>query len=176
MPQRARGITVDLSVPPPDSEANVLVKDVIGNRLDGSLTTTIAGRIEDEWEGRHSVQQVYPPLAQGVLVTAAVAAWTLGSYSTIIPINTIVTDFHIHHVCICSAGAVGDYELRLYTGAGVRIGGLTFTVSAKKDDPEGLDLLLPHSLANSRIRAKLASSNAVADTVRIKFWYHLHES
>ncbi|GAH04408.1 unnamed protein product, partial [marine sediment metagenome] len=113
---------------------------------------------------------------QGVLVTAANAAWTLGNYATIIPANAIDRFFHIHHLCICEASANGNYELRLYSGAGVRLAIATFSRTDKKDDVEGIDLNTPHLSANSQVRAKLASSNVALDTVRVKFWYHLHGS
>ena len=175
MPLRARGIVVDLNVPPINNSANVLVKDVIGNREDDNDSTTLAGRIRDQWEETHVGQLVYPTLAQGILVTAHLDAWTLGSYVTIIPVNTITGDFHIHHICVCSASANGAYELRLYRGV-ERLAIVTFTRTDKKDDIAGLDIYTPHIEANSQIRDKLASSNAAQeDTVRISIWYHLHE-
>jgi|GEM_PF-6327712 len=174
MPLRARGVIVDLSVAPINSGANVLVKDVIGNREDDNDSTTLAGRIRDQWEETHVGQLVYPVLAQAILVTSSITAWTLGAYATIIPVDTIISDFHIHHICICSASENGAYELRLYRGT-ERLAMITFTRTDKKDDVEGLDIYTPHTVANSQIRAKLASSNAAQDTARISLWYHLHE-
>lgn len=163
-----------LRAPDANATLNNDMRDVIGNRDDNNLSTSIAGRVFDQWEETHSGQLVYPTLAAGVQVTAANDAWTLGSYATVIPINAITEEFHIHHMCVSSATAVGSYELRLYSGAGVRIAIMTFAVTAKKDDPEGLDLYVPHLLANTRVRAKLASSNVAQDQVGIKLWYHLH--
>jgi len=174
MPLRARGVVVDLSVPPVDGVANVVVKDVVGNREDGANTNTLQGRLEDVWQQSHTGQMVYPLLALGVLVTTHVDAWTLGTYATLIPANAIISEFHIHHIAISSASANGEYELRFYRGT-ERLAIATFTRTDKKDDVEGIDIAMPHSSANSQIRVKLASSNAAQqDTARIKVWYHPH--
>lgn len=174
MPLRARGVSIDLSVPPVDGVANLLVKDVVGNREDGADTNTIQGRAEDAWQQAHTGQMVYPILATGVLVTAHTNAWTLGAYATLVPVNAIDCDFHIHHICICSASANGGYELRFYRGT-ERLAIVTFTRTDKKDDVAGLDITMRHLLANSQVRIKLASSNAAQeDTVRVKVWYHPH--
>lgn len=161
----------------PDRNAilNNDMRDVIGNREDANETSTIAGRIFDQWEEMHVGQMVYPLLGAGTLVTAHANAYQLGDYATIIPVNTISFGFHIHHIHILAPSANGDYELRLYTGAGVRLTIFTFSRTDKKDDVEGIDLYTPHLAANIQIRAKLASSNAAqADTARIKLWYHPH--
>lgn len=165
-----------LRAPDQNAVLNNDMRDVIGNREDSNESTTVAGRVFDQWEEMHQGQWVYPILAQGVLVTAANAAWTLGSYATIIPANTIDQIFHIHHICICDASANGNYELRLYSGVGVRLTIASFSRTDKKDDVEGIHLNTMHLSANSQVRAKLASSNVGLDTVRIKLWYHLHES
>lgn len=175
MPLRARGVTVDLNVAPINNDANILVKDVIGNREDSNNTTTLAGRIRDQWEETHTGQLIYPILAEGILVTSHLDAWVLGSYVTIIPANTINDDFHIHHICICSTSTEGVYyELRFYRKT-ERLAIVNFTKTEKKDDILGLDVYMPHCEANSQIRAKLASSSAAQqDTTRISVWYHLH--
>jgi len=165
-----------LGAPSQNAVLNTDMRDVIGNRSDINETSTIAGRVFDQWEEAHQGQWVYPLLANAIQVTAAVAAWALGSYATIIPANAISDIFHIHHICICSAGTIGSYELRLYSGAGVRLAIITFAVTDKKDDPEGLDLHTMHLPANSAVRAKLASGNGTADALGVKLWYHLHES
>lgn len=129
----------------------------------------------DSWEENHAGQWVYPLLGAGILITAHANAYQLGNYATIIPVNAIDTAFHIHHVHILAPSANGDYELRLYTGAGVRIAIFTFSRTDKKDDIEGVDLYTPHLFANTQVRAKLASSNG-GDTASIKLWYHPHGS
>ncbi|GAF77685.1 unnamed protein product, partial [marine sediment metagenome] len=53
MPLRAHGVSIDLSVAPVDGVANLLVKDVVGNREDGVDTNTIEGRLEDTWQQSH---------------------------------------------------------------------------------------------------------------------------
>ena len=175
MPLRARGVVVDLTVPPVDGVANIVVKDVVGNREDSAETNTLQGRTEDVWQQSHTGQMVYPVLATGILVTSHLNAWTLGDYATLVPANAIDCDFHIHHVCVCSASANGMYELRFYRGT-ERLAIITFTRTDKKDDIAGLDITMRHLSANSQVRVKLASSNAAQqDTARIKAWYHPHE-
>ncbi len=163
-----------LNVPDPDGVLNATINEVIGNRSDGNNTNTLHGLLGDVYEEIHTAQLVYPTMALGALVTAHADAWTPGAFAEVVPINTITGEFHIHHICVCSASANGDYEVILYH-VETEIGRFTFTRSDKKDDVEGIDLFTPHCAANSQIQAKLASSNAASeDTVRLKLWYHPH--
>ena len=161
-----------LEVPGVDNGNNVLMRDVVGNKSDANASNTLYAKINDLWEGMHHSQLVYPTLAAPVTVTAAGGAWTLGNFAEIVPANTITTDFHIHHLCICEASVNGGYEAVLYA-AEVEIGRVTFTRTDKKDDVEGLPIMVPHSLANAQIQAKVACSVAGA-TVKLKLWYHSH--
>ncbi len=163
-----------LNVPDPDGAGNETINQLIGNRNDENLTTTVYGFLRDLHEESHSAQFIYPNLADGTLVTAHADAWTLGNYAEVVPVNTITTEFHIHHVAICSTSANGSYVMVLYQ-ATTEIGRFSFTRTDKKDDVEGIDIYVPHSLANAQIQAKLASSNAASeDTARVKIWYHPH--
>lgn len=174
MPLNSQGVS--LKVPDPNNIDNAIINDLIGNRNDSNSAATIVGRLFDAWEETHSAQCVYPSLADGVLVTTHTDAWTPGNFAEIIPANIINVEFHIHHICVCSASANGGYEIILYKGT-TKIGEMTFSRTDKKDDVEGLDIFTPHCEANSQIQAKIASENAAQqDTVRFKVWYHPHAS
>lgn len=163
-----------LNVPDPDGVGNATINEIIGNRNDNNNTNTLHGLLGDVYGETHTAQLVYPTMALGALVTAHADAWTPGNFAEVVPANTITGEFHIHHVCVCSASANGGYEFILYRGE-TEITRFTFTRTDKKDDVEGIDLSVPHTAANSQIQAKLASGNAAsADTVRVKIWYHPH--
>lgn len=171
MPLTSQGVS--LKVAGVDSTGNVTINDLLGNRNDTDEAETIFGTSLHTYEHTHHSMKVYPTLANAVLVTAANAAWTLGNFAEIVPINTITHTFHIHHVQIISASANGQYELVVYAGA-VEITRMTFSRTDKKDDVEGLVLICPHIAANSQIQVKLASGNVGADTAAVKVWYQEH--
>ncbi len=163
-----------LNVPDPDGALNATINEVIGNRNDGNDTDTLYGLLRDIYEESHTAQLVYPTMALGTLVTADADDWTPGAFAEVVPINTIASEFHIHHVHIMSPSANGEYEMILYR-VETEISRFTFSRTDKKDDVEGINIYAPHCVANSQIQAKLASENAAsADTVRLKLWYHPH--
>lgn len=162
----------NLEVPSPDNGDNALMRDVVGSKSDGHGTETIYANVHDLWEGTHHIQKVYPTLADSIEVVSEEIAWTLGEFAEVVPVNTIKEEFHIHHLCISEADGNDDYELVLYAGE-VEIGRVTFTRTDKKDDVEGLPIIVPHSAANTQIQAKLANS-AGGRTAKIKLWYHVH--
>lgn len=174
MPLNSQGIS--LKVPDPNNTRNLTINDLIGNRNDSNNAATLFARIFDSWEERHSPQLVYPPLADPVLVTTHLDAWTLGDFAEIIPANIINVQFHIHHIHISSPSANGNYEIFLYNGT-IEIAQVSFSRTDKKDDVEGLNIFTPHCETNSQVQARIASENAAQqDTIRLKLWYHSHAS
>jgi len=164
----------NLRVPPINNTFNTFINQLIGNRNDYNHSETIFGFLRDMWEEQHSVQLIYPELAQGILITSHLDAYTLGDFAEIVPANAITQGFHIHHIHLIAPSANGDYEIRLYQETTL-IGEATFSRTDKKDDIEGLDIFSSHCNPNSQIQARLASSNAAQqDTVRLKIWYHPH--
>jgi len=128
------------------------------------------------YEETNEAQEIYPTLAPGVLLTTHADDWVLGSFTEIVPVNTIDHEFHIHHVHIISPSANGEYECVLYC-ATTEIGRFSFSRTDKKDDVEGIEVHTDRCLANTQVQAKLASANDVSeDTVRIKIWYHEHSN
>ena len=59
----------------------------------------------------------YPPNAAGVTITSAAGTYTKGSYTEIIPVNTISTQFFITGVTLSNLTVNTDYELDIATGA-----------------------------------------------------------
>lgn len=162
-----------LQVPAVDGVGNATINQLIGNRNDDETTgTTIYSFLHDIWEGEHHEQLVYPTLAGAVTVATHANAWTLGNFVEIVPANAITGEFHIHHIHVIASSANGEYELVLYNGT-TEIMRCSFSRTDKKDDVEGLDIIAPHSAANSQIQAKAASDSG-GDSVKVKLWYHPH--
>lgn len=123
----------------------------------------------------HSESRVYPTLANGVTITAGVAAWTLGAFATIIPGGAITETFDIHYISIEDLSAVAVYELVLYYGAtDEEAGKVRMTKNAVMDGTQNVPFQTVIIPASSQVRAKLASSTAVADTVDISVFYHTY--
>jgi len=161
-----------LQVPAVNGSGNTTINQLIGNRSDDHDAETIFATLHDIWEGWHHEQLVYPTLAGAVTVTGHANAWTLGNFAEIVPANTIIGEFHIHHVHIVSPSANGEYELVLYNGT-TEMARCGFSRTDKKDDVEGLDVITSHCAANSQIQARLASDSG-GDNAKVKLWYHLH--
>jgi hypothetical protein len=161
-------------VPDADSTANDTVRDVVGSKLDTVSSESLSGRAHSVEEHMHTASKCYPTLADGVTITAEAADWGVGgALVEIVPASTITSIFDIHYVNIEDISAARTYELILYYGAGdTECARFRFTKSA------GLDPVLDRGIqtdkipANSRIRARLASAGAVADTADISLQYH----
>ncbi len=126
-------------------------------------------------EHAHSLSQVYPTLANGVTVTGAAGAWTLGNFVEIIPANTFGIDFDVHWINIEASSADDIYELVLYAGTD-EIGRVRFTISRTA----GARVLLPPvyfqcrvQAKNSQIQAKVANAGGGSETITISL--HVHE-
>jgi len=120
----------------------------------------------------HSIQQVYPELADPITVTANATAWTLGNYAEIIPADTITSKFHLHYAEISNISANDIYELRLYSGTTL-IASVTFTKSASGAPDDVIPFSSPHIPANGQVQAKLACKSASANTADVKLFYHV---
>ncbi len=125
-------------------------------------------------EHAHGASLVYPTLAGGEIVTAG-AAWTLGAFKEIIPVNTILYDFDLHWVNIEAASVDEIYELVFYA-ATTEIGRVRFTVTLTA----GNRTLLPPvriqtgvQPKNTQIQAKIATASG-GDTCTISLFYHIY--
>lgn len=110
--------------------------------------------------------KVYPTEDAGVVVTESGVAWTLGSIVEIVAASTITKGFAITGVTIEAMGAAGTYELVLYYGSGdVECGRIKFTAAGNYPLKSQV---IP---ANSRVRAKLTSSNGSSQTATVAIRY-----
>ena len=167
-------VVASLQVLETNGDENAIVNQLIGGQDDDHNARTIFANVDDLWFDKHSGINVYPTLADSVTVTSNAAAWTLGGFAEVVPINTITAEFHIHRVAVSAASANGEYELVLYNGT-TEIGRVSFSRTDKKDDIEGLIFSTEHIAADSQIQAKLAfSGGGGAKTAKVKIWYHDH--
>lgn len=123
----------------------------------------------------HSPQQVYPTLAGGVPVLGG-AAWTLGAFVEIVPINTIASPFDIHWVFVENATADSAYELVLYEAA-VERARVRFTRDVAGASTEPLISVPCQTVLfapNSQVQAKLASAAGGPDTGTVSIGYHTY--
>lgn len=164
-----------MMVPTLDSGGNSEMRDVVGNRDDAVTTASLAGRLHSVEEHLHSAQLVYPTLAAAITVTSSDVAWTLGNFATIVAADAITSPFDIHWAHFDAISANGAYELYLYYGAGDTFAcSVPFVKAAAQDGLFSIKAQTVIIPANSQIRAKLASENAVADTADVKIVYYLY--
>jgi len=169
-------LTTDVTVPIADSADNVDWGDVIGNKTDTHLGSSIYSFAKLINEHIHTESLCYPTGAAGVVVTASNAApWTLGNYAQIVPINTIASDFDIHFVNIEGANNNATYELVIYAVT-TEIGRIRFTTIdiANARLLPSLPFISPVQAANAQIQAKVMSSTGAADTITITLHYHIY--
>ena len=144
---------------------------------DGGLTSFTPAYLRQLYDQIAQERQVYPTLAAGATVISAAADWAYGAYATVVPINTITHDFHILGVSIESCDKNAVFQLELYKGAGDEVatavrfainggffGNQVYVVGSKIVD------------ANAQVRARLASSDGLANqatmTFSIIYWEH----
>lgn len=168
---------LDLGVPAADSVANIDIIDVVGSKTDTFAGDSVYSRLDEVYDNLNIERRVYPTLVAGATVVSAAADWTLGAYAEIVPAGTITNNFHILNISIESMNKNGVFQLELYKGAGddlittVRfavVGGFwgnsVYVVGAEEID------------ANARVRARLASSDGLANqaTATISICYYEH--
>lgn len=167
----------DVTVPSQDSTNNNIWGDVIGNKIDTHNGNSLYSKIKTVLEHVHSSAKVYPTLANGVTITGATGAWTLGSFAEIIPASTITSDFDIHFISIENISANDVYELVLYKGAvssEIEIGRIRFVKTALIEAVLNVPIQTPIISANERISAKLASAGGGSDTATVSLFYHVY--
>jgi hypothetical protein len=143
----------------------------VGSRSDGHDSDSLYGLVKSLSEHAHSPSKVYPTLANGVTLTAG-AAWTLGALVEIVPINTITSDFDIHHISIEGLSAVEVYEIVLYA-ATVEIGRVRVTKAAQLEGTQDIDFQTDLIAANTQIQASVATEGG-SDTATISIKYHTY--
>jgi len=146
--------------------------DSTGEMVDDSLGAMVK-HIENHFT---NPEKVYPTLANGADLVSG-ADWVLGAFTTVVAGTTITEDFHIIDVAIeaCDKNAV--MEVVLYAGdPDVEIARFRFAVVGGFWGNSRYSVDTSLIAANSRIRAKVASSDGTANeaTVRISIGYILH--
>ncbi len=147
--------------------------DSTGEMVSGSL----GDMVNRMAEGRFTETLVYPSLAAGATVVSANSDWGLGAYATVVAASTIGSAYQVTAVSIESCDKNAVFQLELYQGgdddliATMRfaVAGGFFGNSVYRFGSE----LVP---ANARIRARLASSDGLANqaTITMSIRYHLH--
>lgn len=130
----------------------------------------------------HGRSFVYPTTANDVLVTSGTGAWgTGGAITEIIPANGLTSPFDLHWVNINAHTSDGFYLLEIYAGdigSEVKIGETrswrdsTFLGGETATGTKRIQI--PQQLPNTRISAKLYSSNGGTASVNISFEGHFY--
>jgi hypothetical protein len=168
-------IKAGMNVPSADSAANLLIRDVIGNKTDDHLGDSVYSLLKTINEHMHSAVKCYPTLANGVSVITGLTPWALGNYAVVVPANTITQDFDIHHINVSSFGATDTCELVLYSGADgaeVEIGRVRFTRLSNIGAPPHIPFQTSVIAANSQIKAKVANQSGSGSTAVMSILYH----
>lgn len=138
---------------------------------------SIDAAVEIISDHNHSVQKVYPTLANGITVTGGVDVWTLGNKIEVVPANTITAIFDIHYVNIGVTSATDTYEVVFYSGAEgaeVEIGRCRVTRTSNQSGAAPTPLQTPLIPANTRISASCATATSGADTIVLSVFYHTY--
>lgn len=167
-------------VAPVNSMTNATMSHVVGNKDDKTLAGpgnsslyALSGYMG--YYHVHGPAKAYPELAAPVTVTADAAAWTYGAWVEIVPDGAITEAFDIHWVHSGEVSAQGNYVLQIAKGdAGSEeaIGTIAFSRDSNQVQTASQPIQIPPQFAGTRISCRVASDNAVADTVDVKVYYH----
>jgi hypothetical protein len=166
------------NVPAQNSADNVDWGDVIGNKTDTHLGDSLYARIDELYDNFQAERFVYPTLAAGATIVSANADWVYGAYAEIIPAATVVTDVHVAIVSIESCDRNAVFQLELYAGAGdTVISAVRFAVEGGFFGNQVYAIGSAEVAANDRVRARLASSNGLAQiaTITVSVVYLAHD-
>ena len=122
----------------------------------------------------HSPQYVYPTLATGVLLYAAVDGGVLGAIIEIIPADTFNFVFDIHEVLVEDVNVQDKtYELHLYYGADdTWCGSTRFAATSLKGGVPAVIIQTVLIPANNRVRGKLAIEGGTGKWAEISLRLH----
>ena len=121
----------------------------------------------------HTKQLVYPVLATPVTLPADGTAWTYGTLTQVVPINTIASDFTIHEVMVSAMSANANFVGRITYGAGDTEWSF---FSLTRGGAQIASVVIPIQgiviPANSAVKAQIADSVGTS-TLALKIAYHL---
>lgn len=125
----------------------------------------------------HSVQRVYPSLANAIQLVGGSTAWALGAFVQVVPANAITDAFDVHYINTSNASAADNYQIELYAGSS---GAEVLIAQTRIVRPLGvtqsipMPIVTPVQLPNARISARLASASGGGDTLDISIFYHTY--
>lgn len=141
---------------------------VEGKVLGTPVTGSLADAVLHLRERQTNAATVYPSLTDGASVVSANSDWTMGAYATVIPASTIGTAFQLTAVNIESCDKNAVFELELYQGDGdTRITTVRFAVIGGFFGNCVYRFSSAEIAANARVRARLASSDGLANQATI---------
>lgn len=166
--------TQAFTVPTPDSADNTTMRDVIGNKTDTNAGDSLYSYAVRQQEYNRIESEVYPTLAVGATVVSAAANWAYGAYATVVPINTIATNFCVRSIAIETCDTSAVFQLALYRGVGDNL--IATTRFAVIGGFWGNSVYVIHgeqASANERIRVRVASSDGAINqaTLTISICY-----
>lgn len=170
---KAATILTDIAVPTKNSAANILMRDVAGNKTDDEQGNSLYSLAYIIAKSFNSASKVYPTLAVGVLVSKNAASYVLGTKAEIIPAAFITKAFKILGINFDSVGAADVFEIVIYAGAigfEVEIGRTQVTLSVSGQYTE-IPINTPIIAANARISAAIAGFSAGVKTMAMKLRY-----
>lgn len=167
----------NMYVPSSGGTDNVFINDIIGNRNDIHTNDNLYARMHTQYEHTHSVSRYFPSLAANVSITAGATAFSLGTITTVVPANTITSDFDIHFMHLTNASAAGNYIIRLYqgsTGSEIQVGEVRITQAVGLANLAPVPVMTPLMNANTRVSAAVATSTSGAASIDIALNYHTY--
>lgn len=122
-------------------------------------------------------EKCYPSQANGITISSGNNSWQTGSYTEIIPINTITSDFRIHKIYIESTSDGGVWQIDLYKGSD----GNEELIGSVRQSYEGTKGIMvvyneiyiktKYLDANERVSCKVSHSIG-SETITISLGYH----
>ena len=164
-----------LAIPAVDSANNNTLADVIGNKNDTYLGDSLYALMVKDAALVTARRQVYPTLAAGAAIVSANANWAYGNYAVIVPAGIITGGYHVLAISIESCNRNAVFELQLYQGAADDVvTTVRFAVVGGFFGNQVYVIGSAEIVAGAQIRARLASSNGLAEiatiTLSLVYW------
>ena len=169
---------VETPVPTQDITDNTYISQVIGNKNDSVIGTSLYSEAKRIDSNLHSSSKVYPPLADAITISKVnISSWGVDTTTTtVISANAITSTFNIYAVCVGAISDADQYELIIYSGAvssEIEIARIPFDKRAYLLETIA-EVHSPIQSANARISAKLSAKGAAARSIDIKLCYQLY--
>jgi len=121
----------------------------------------------------HTKQFVYPVLATPVTLPAEGTAWTYGTLTQVVPINTIASNFAIHEIMISAMSANASFVGRVTYGADdTEWSFFTLTRGGAQTASTVIPIQGIVIPANSAVKIQIADSVGTS-TLAVKIHYHI---